>query len=270
MEPSFEGNPSIEKRAASSPLKHTETSVASVPGLGAIATIEPFSSKENTFDFDAEIKKAEVVDYDKEGFVSLRIDDHDSPLAKQALEFEQEIWDKKDYGSLDEYNEKYLDQTRLYASFKEGKCIGTTRVFSGKNDGSEKMAPFIADMSYYDEELQDILRNSYKAGEVEELATSASENLNTRNVIRSLWRLAYRDSVERGVAQWGIIMEPSRARVLNRVYGVEFIQKGKEIDYQGGMCAPHTLNLETIDLYMGKNKPNLFDWFVKQELNTSF
>lgn len=211
----------------------------------------------------------EVADHDPKGYVSVRIDDHNHPLAKKALDFEQQIWDDKEYGSLDEYNEKYLKDTVLYASYQDGECTGTVRIFHGSKGSID--APFIADMAYSDETMRQKLSEEYVLGETEELATSASMNTTAnKHAIRSLWRLAYRDSISRGVKQWGIIMEPPRVRAMNRINGFTFRQLGPAIDYQGGDCAPHVMDLREVVENMKAEKPELLEWFVNEPLKRSF
>ncbi len=254
-------------------LSDWKTYLAAITVFGGIALAKKMRKKEDykslDRNIDRELGEIEDIDYDQKGYLSLRIDNHESELARRALEFEQAIWDDKNYGSLDEYNDKYLKNTRLYASFRDGKCIGSVRVFSGENNAP--IAPFIADMDYGNEDERRLIQNGYQKAEIEELATSAAENtVSSRNVIRSLWRLAYRDSVARGVTHWGIIMEPKRARILNRMNGFTFRQKGEEIDYQGGMCAPHLMDLTEVVENMRKEKPKLLHWFISEELRRSF
>jgi hypothetical protein len=222
--------------------------------------------REESIDTEDLIEKTELYDYDRDtGLLSVRIDDLDSKEAGIALDFEQKIWTKKDYGSLEEYNQKYKNQTRLFACFKDGKCIGTTRIFT-KSDSGE-LAPFISEMTYSDPEGKARIIESFEAGEIEELGTSAFENLSDlRGAIKNLWRLAYRDGASRGVKGWGIIMEPPRVKFLSRFNKFTFSQVGDAIDYQGGDCAPHLMFFDECIDNMHTQDPRLKQWFVDQSL----
>lgn len=235
--------------------------------IGAYSLVKKMR-KNNNETLKQTIKNSELVDIDSRGFTSLRIDNLESQIAKSSIEFEQKIWDKKGYGSLDEYNKDYLDQTRLFVTLKNDECIGITRVFVGSLD---KTTPFIKDMQYYDDSFKQNLQSRFERGTVDELATSAFENsLESRNVIKSLWRLAYRDAVTRGVDSWGIIIEPKRAKILNRMNGFTFVQVGPEVEYQGGKCAPHVIDFEEYDRKAREEKPDLHKWFTDDPLSDSF
>ena len=59
-------------------------------------------------------------------------------------------------------------------------------------------------------------------------------------------------------------MEPERVAKMNDKLHFCFEQEGESVDYQGGMCAVHTLDLERVREHMRSRNPELFDWFVNQ------
>lgn len=244
-------------------------SYLAIAGLwGATKLIKRNRAKKfNTDQLDIErlVSNSELVDIDTEtGLVSVRIDDLSSKEAEHVLNFEQRIWDQKGYGSLGDYN-KYLAQTRLFACFKDGKCVGATRIFT--NGNSDQPAPFISEMHYYMSEEKDRIQAGFARGEIDELGTTSFANLSDlRGSVRNLWRLAYRDAAQRGVKAWGIIMEPNRVRAMSRLNKFTFTQLGESIDYQGGDCAPHVMYFDDYIEAIGKIDPSLKHWFVDEDL----
>lgn len=104
---------------------------------------------------------------------------------------------------------------------------------------------------------------------MEELGTVAvdGENAPFAIVALDLWRLAYRHAREIGVKHWGIIMEPERVAIMNKRYGFTFKQIGPAIDYQGGDCAAHIMDLQEVFDSMQITHPTRFEWFVNEPLN---
>lgn len=186
---------------------------------------------------------------------------HTGEEVKKALELEQSIWDENDYGSLDEYL-KYLDQSRIFTAWEGEKCIGVTRVFEGR----PYLPPFM-DLPITDPNIRQTLESDCEAGLIEELGTAAvPKSERPKRIALELWRLAYRDARARGIKGWGIIMEPKRVAVMNGRYDFTFEQLGPTVNYQGGDCAVHYLDLEKVDDHMKQDNPGLYAWFVEDPL----
>lgn len=183
---------------------------------------------------------------------------------RQALDLEQRVWDEKEYGSLESY-EKYFEQSRIYTAFSEGECIGVCRVFKG----GPELPPFF-ELPFYDESTREELVSGAESGSVEELGTVAVDEQKAPLgiVALDLWRLAYRHARDLDVKLWGIIMEPKRVNVMNKRYGFTFKQVGPEIDYQGGDCAVHVMDLQEVYDSMQQTAPDRFEWFVKEPLES--
>lgn len=207
-------------------------------------------------------RKAVGKQHYESGFLS------DGPAIKKALELEQRVWDEEGYGSLDVYK-KYEPQSRVFGAFKADQCIGITRLFAG----APELPPFLEEMPFDNPELRTSLLKGAKNGLVEELGTvaidkKASKELGAKRlqVALGLWRLAYRDAYERGIESWGIIMEPERVEKMNRFLGFTFKQVGPVIEYQGGGCAAHLMDLNEVRGNMEATNPNLYGWFVNEPL----
>lgn len=207
----------------------------------------------------------ELISFDsKRGMTSRLLDSTDQVRIDEALKLEQKVWNKKQYGSLEEYS-KYMLQSSVYASYDEkGDCIGVSRVIGGTG---ELLPPFM-DMPFDDPDLKNSLAAGCTTGQVEELGTVAvdSEKAPMIKTALSLWRLAYRFARSRDVKQWGIIMEPNRVTAMNARYGFTFKQAGPKIQYQGGMCAVHIMDLQEVDQNMSHTRPKNYDWFVCEPL----
>lgn len=180
-----------------------------------------------------------------------------------ALKLEHTIWDAKKYGSLDTY-EKYLQQSRIFAAFgMDADCLGVARVF----EGWPEQPPFL-ELPIDDDVIREKLVDGCLAGTVEELGTVAvADQAPLAKVALGLWRLAYRDAESRRIKTWGIIMEPRRVNVMNRHYGFTFKQIGPTVEYQGGACAAHVMDLEEASLSMSRSNPGYYQWFVNEPLN---
>ncbi len=238
-----------------------KTYTALVAGMGSIALIKKLhnsnSSKEDIPSEDI------LLDTDKDGTGYYFISDKKSDCFKDVLRFEQDIWNEKGYGSLEEYNDKYLNQTRFFAAFEGDECVATVRVFSK----GKELPPLLSAMSFYSEDDMKTFTEQNRNGITEELATSASKNdTKHRAIVNNLWRLAGRDAMTRGVKNWGIIMEPKRVKALNRFYNFYFFQKGPEVEYQGGMCAPHIMDLDYAVQAMERDNSKLLKWFINEPL----
>lgn len=195
--------------------------------------------------------------------VKLTTDPHGEE-AQKALQLEQSIWDENNYGSLDDYS-SYLGQSRIFSAWEGDKCIGVTRVF----EGHPQPPPFLH-LPITNPEDRAFLEKGCADGDIEELGTAAvPKEERPKKVSLELWRLAYRDARARGVKAWGIIMEPNRVAVMNRRYDFTFRQLGEPVNYQGGECAVHYLDLEEVDQHMRASNPGLYDWFVQEPLNSS-
>ena len=66
--------------------------------------------------------------------------------------------------------------------------------------------------------------------------------------------------------EWGIIMEPARVDKMNRDFGFTFRRFGPTIDYQGGECAAHVMDLQEVDDNMRTKFPDIYNWFVNEPL----
>jgi hypothetical protein len=167
---------------------------------------------------------------------------------------EQDVWDEKGFGKLDEagYTE-HIKHSRTFVAFnKDEECAGVNRMFGAYED---VLPPFL-ELPFNSEEEREALSQRARDGKLEELGTVAVvEDARGQGVNGRLWRLAYRDAVARGVEEWGIIMEPERVAKLNKYHGFTFRQLGSAVDYQGGDCAAFVMNLEESVANMQKKHP---------------
>lgn len=187
-----------------------------------------------------------------------------SEEAEDALEVERMRWRQYGYGdATTEY--RYLDpQTKIYVARNHEKSLGVVRLFA---QGPE-LPPFITEMDYDNKSQRDELIRLFEAGKIEELGTAArSEDAPKGAVTSAMWRLAYRAARREGIAKWGVIMEPERVKKLNDKYGFRFRQVGQTVDYQGGYCAAHIMDLQEAHDYMRWRKPLVFWWFAKRKLS---
>ena len=192
----------------------------------------------------------------------------DEDMLNKAAMLEEAIWEKSGYneaGSIADYR-KYRNQSRTFAVFHDsGECLGVSRVF----EGGPELPPFLADdrLVISDDDIRDGLEEACRQGEVEELATAAvlpEVPLGTASI--AMWRLAYRDAIQRGIKGWSIIMEPRRVAAMNRRYGFCFEQLGPEVFYQGGDCAVHLMDLIKVREHMQISNPDAYRWFVEEPL----
>ncbi len=201
--------------------------------------------------------------YIEEFDLRVRLTD-DPRQIEEASALEQAIWDKNNFGSLDEYR-KYDDQCRMFVAEEQGEIIGVTRMFYG----GPELPPFM-DLPFYDKAEKEQIEKSCLTGDIEELGTTGIDKEKDKApkhvVALEMWRLAYRDAMQRGVKNWGIIMEPERVEKMNQNFGFKFKQLGPAKDYQGGDCAPFVMDLQEVDAHMSQTLPELYDWFVKQPL----
>lgn len=187
-----------------------------------------------------------------------------------ALSLEQLVWDKKNYGNAVVEYADYEEQSRIFVATKPSEVdsevaevVGVVRVF----EGSPQAPPF-TELPFYSAEQHEQILAGCSDGKVEELATSAMDDTkaNAAQDIAALWRLAYREARDRGVEQWGIIMEPERVRVLNRYYGFTFEQMGPTEYYQGGDCAAHIMDFGVVEQNLADNKPARYQSFILDPL----
>jgi hypothetical protein len=197
--------------------------------------------------------------------VSLRKVDNQVDLEK-ALDLEQHIWDINNFGSLEEY-EKYYEQSSTFAAFKDDECVGVTRMFKGH----PFLPPFTSLPFENQTDKQQIIELCI-SGDMEELGTTAVDHEKSkvpRGILSlHMWRLAYRDAMQRDVKYWGIIMEPERVQAMNEKSGFTFRQLGPATEYQGGDCAIFMMDLQEVDKEMQRSMPELYDWFVREPLTT--
>lgn len=204
-------------------------------------------------------------DSDKFGNVYGVITDEES-LTK-AAELEQHVWDEKHYGNLiEEGYSKHFETSRTLAAFNGEECVGMNRMFVAHED---IVPPFLeTEMPYDDESERAKIIELARQGLVEELGTVAvAPDMRGKDVNLRLWRLAYRDARARGVKYWGIIMEPERVEKMNKHQAFTFRRLGEAVEYQGGACAAHIMDLEEVDESMRRNKRLNHFWFVRKKLN---
>jgi hypothetical protein len=228
-------------------------------GIQAYSQGKKYAKKAKGKALDKIIKSKEL---GKVNYTANLVTDEDQ--IQKALKLEQDVWDANDFGSLKPY-EKYIDQSRIFAAFEDDECLGVSRIFAG----SPELPPFIEEMEIDDPEVKNALIEGARKGEVEEYGTAAvpqKNDLKRHKIFLDLCRLAYRDATARDIKTWGIIMEPPRVRIMNKRYGFAFKQIGPEVDYQGGMCAPHIMDFEEVRQVMSTTKPEYYDWFVNKPL----
>lgn len=183
----------------------------------------------------------------------------------RAAELEQSIWYEEGYGSLSEYAEN-ITNSRTFTAFDENRCVGVARLF----EGTKRLPPFVSEMPFYDKNEQSQISESCRSGETEELGTIAVDKQFRNGLIfENLARLSYRDAFYgRHMKYWGIIMEPERVKRMNRHYGFTFKQLGPTVDYQGGLCAAHIMDLQEVNDNMSEKFPEIYNWFVNEPLKT--
>jgi hypothetical protein len=176
---------------------------------------------------------------------------------------EQAIWYEEDFGSLEEYA-GHIANARTFAAFNGEECVGVGRLFATSEAG---LPPFVTSMPFDEPNVRRSLAAECEQGLAEEFGTVAVPNsLRDGIVFTHIARLSYRDARARGVKTWGIIREPELVAKWNEHYGFTFKQVGEAIDYQGGMCAAHIMDLEEVDRNMSQKFPEIYDWFVNQPL----
>lgn len=184
----------------------------------------------------------------------------ESARIEQALDLEQRIWSARGYGSLSPYD-RYRGQSDIFTAERDDICIGLVRVIKGR----PYPPPFLA-LPIENAEQRSELVFGCQNGIVEELGTTAV--LPTEPAFDAalrLWRLAYRDACSRGVQYWGVIMEPRRIIAINRRYAFLFEQIGAAAWYQGGLCAAHLMNLQTVREHMRRIDSRQYYWFVEAD-----
>lgn len=193
----------------------------------------------------------------------------DPEALRKAAKIEQDVWTEMHYGDLvEEGYAPHIEHSRTFAAFKNGQCIGLNRMFRAwqHENGACNLPPFF-ELVFDDSQYKDSLAVMSEAGLLEELGTVAVLKEARRTGVNTrLWRLAYRDAVLRGVKHWGVIMEPPRVKAINRQHGFTFRQVGPAQEYQGGMCAPHVLDLAEVSRTMQRRRPLGHWWFVRGPL----
>lgn len=204
----------------------------------------------------------ELVDYDPKHKFTSRLVSPYSAEAEDGLDLEQAVWAKHNYGDELEAYSKFVDQSRVFVAYDGEKTIGIARIF----EGGPSKPPFL-ELNIDDDDLRIRLEEGCENGTVEELATSAVDPNSPIGVVTSsLWRLAYRDAINRGVKHWGIIMEPRRVEIMNKRYGFNFKKIGPTEFYQGGECAAHVMDLDEVQRHIKEHKPTAGEWFVNEPL----
>ncbi|HET7320786.1 MAG TPA: hypothetical protein VFI84_04375 [Candidatus Saccharimonadales bacterium] len=189
---------------------------------------------------------------------------HDEKRLAAAAEMELRVWQEQGFGDLDEYAQ-HIKHSRTFAAFNGKECVGVGRLFAASEAG---LPPFVTSMPFYEQDVRTALNGECEQGLAEEFGTVAvSESLRDGIVFTHIARLSYRDARARGVKTWGIIREPELVAKWNEHYGFTFKQVGESIDYQGGMCAAHIMDLDEVDRNMSQKFPEIYDWFVNQPLD---
>jgi len=184
---------------------------------------------------------------------------------EKVEELEAAIWSTNGFGSIDEYD-KYKKCSSVFAAFLDEECLGFTRIFHG----GELYPPPFTTMDFFDSERKVETLTACSLGKIEEVGTLGVDHDSSeipRGILSAnMWRLAYRDAVNREVDTWGIIMEPERVVEMNEKFSFKFFQLGPESYYQGGMCAPFIMSLSEVAEAMEHQLPELYDWFVNDEV----
>jgi hypothetical protein len=198
-----------------------------------------------------------------------RIITDEKSLDKAAV-IEQQVWDEQGFGNLEQEGYgHHIANSRTIASFKGDECVGVTRLFKGKEDEDEVLLPPFINLPFYDGSLRDFLAQDCVDGIAEELGTTAVvESARGKGVNTRMWRMAYRDAYDRGVRTWAIIMEPERVEKMNNLHGFTFEQVGPAVDYQGGDCAVHIMDLQETRDSMRKSHPLTYYWFTQKSLKS--
>lgn len=214
-----------------------------------------------------EVVPDKLTDRDRRG--EYRIITDETSLEKAAV-IEQQVWDEEEFGNLKEVGYgPHIDNSRTFACFKGEDCIGVTRMFRGKQEEDDILLPPFLSLPFDDEVMREYLAEKCLDGTAEELGTTAVVNSERgKGVNTRMWRLAYRDAVARGVDTWAIIMEPERVEKMNKAYGFTFQQVGPALDYQGGDCAVHVMNLEEVRVNMRNRHPLTYYWFAQKPLKS--
>lgn len=184
----------------------------------------------------------------------------------QAKELEEQIWKQKGYGSA-KINRKYDNQSSVFVAkdMTNGDVIGLLRLF---HKGQYEL-PFLSEMNYDDVRRKATIIEGVDQGHIEEVGVLLRDRHRTASTETAvnLSRLAYRHAVERGVTHWAMVMEPRRAKIMNRYRGYSFRQLGKPKYYQGGECAAHIMRLQMVRFKMRVFKPKLYKWFTQEPLS---
>lgn len=203
----------------------------------------------------------DLTDIDKKYKIDFAVTTDERKLA-EAAKLEQDVWYKMGYGSLDEYEEHIAD-SRTITAYQDGKCVGLARMF----DGTKRIMPFL-EMDFYNSDLKEQIIEHAKNGKIVEMGTLAkAEDAPRGAVMRGILRLFYREAINRGAEEMACIMEPERVERINKRYGLTYRQVGPAIDYQGGWCAPHTMNIQEAKANMLAKRPLAYYWIVKRPLN---
>jgi len=206
----------------------------------------------------------EIVDIDRINGIDIRLSTNSEQLAI-ASAFEQRVWNEEGYGSLEEYA-GYIANSRTFTVFRDDECIGIARLF----DGRRLILPFVTKMLFDSEDVREEIAELSLQGKVEEFGTVAVDRrYRNRMIFERLARLAYRDSYNRGIEKWGVIMEPERVNKMNHAYGFTFKRLGIAVDYQGGYCAAHIMDLQEVYDNMRVKFPEIYNWFANEELKIS-
>jgi hypothetical protein len=181
--------------------------------IGAIALGRKYTQRRKIRNNTPELLQSWRIDSDKYGLSYGLVEDELG--LKKAAKLEQDVWDEKGYGNLeDEGYTTYIKNSRTFAVFDtNNECIGMNRMFQASGD---ELPPFL-DMEFFNEYEKEEIAETAKSGDTEELGTVAVSSIyRGKRVNLRLWRMAYRDARERGIKQWGIIMEPERVEKMNK------------------------------------------------------
>jgi GNAT superfamily N-acetyltransferase len=246
-------------------VEHPSASAAVAFSAGAVALGRSRVKRWNVERHTPESIKDWRIDSDKYG-LSYGLLESPELLAEAAI-VEQAVWDEKQYGNLEEEGYlPFIKNSRTFGALDpEGNIVGMNRMFQA----TETEVPPFLEMDFDDESEKEAIIADARLGNTEELGTVAVlPKFRGKRANLRLWRMAYRDARERGIQNWGIIMEPERVAKMNKYQGFTFRQLGPAVNYQGGDCAPFIMSLEEVDQSMSKNHRLNYFWFVTKKLKT--
>lgn len=159
---------------------------------------------------------------------------------EDSLRFKSEI-------EFDEYDLSAIH----FIAFDDTNAIGTVRmVFSSEGFPLEKHC-----------KIEHIKLPYQELAEISRLAVL--KQYRNSEIYLGLWRAVYQESKRLEIFYWYVFMEKKLFRLL-RKYGIIFEQIGKGVDYNG-LRIPFFAKIDVLEQSMAKNKPELFNYFIKEK-----